>query len=164
RQVVITFNDYGAYGHPDHIKINRATVAAFQQLQGEPEHPAKLYYTTESGRMARLVLATLKVLRKDPRKLGKNHDVDLQAAVEALTPITTRVRVGAGNLTPTIAATRCHASQMQSSGLSGLAQSLGARLFLRTLRLSRVYPAPQPGERTERDVFEGLSPRSVLPV
>src|SRR5579859_4448075 len=45
-QVVITFNTFGGYGHPDHIKINQATVAAFQQLQAEPDHPQKLYYTT----------------------------------------------------------------------------------------------------------------------
>ena len=28
-QVVVTFNKYGGYGHPDHIAIQRATVAAF---------------------------------------------------------------------------------------------------------------------------------------
>ena len=47
-QVVITFNTFGAYGHPDHIKINRATLAAFEMLQSEPEHPEKLYYNTFS--------------------------------------------------------------------------------------------------------------------
>jgi len=31
-QVVITFNTFGAYGHPDHIKINQATLAAFAKL------------------------------------------------------------------------------------------------------------------------------------
>jgi LmbE family N-acetylglucosaminyl deacetylase len=44
-QVVMTFNTFGAYGHPDHIKINQAAVAAFRQLQSEPEHPEKLYYS-----------------------------------------------------------------------------------------------------------------------
>ncbi|MCL4254703.1 MAG: PIG-L family deacetylase, partial [Anaerolineae bacterium] len=29
-QVVITFNKYGAYGHPDHIAIQRATTEAFK--------------------------------------------------------------------------------------------------------------------------------------
>src|SRR5262249_13888684 len=116
-QVVITFNTYGAYGHPDHIKINQATVAAFERLQDEQEHPQKLYYTTESGRLARLVLATMKVLRRDPRTVGKNRDVDLQAAVDALTPITTRIRIAGRYVAPTTSAVRCHASQLQSSGL-----------------------------------------------
>src|SRR5262249_10247386 len=156
-QGVITFNTFGAYGHTDHIKINQATVAAFQRLQDEPEHPQKLYYTTESGGMARLLLATMKVLRRDPRKVGKNRDVDLQAAVDALTPITTHLRIGSRYVAPTVAAVRCHASQMQSSGVAAVAQNLGIRLFLRTLRLSRIYPVPRPGERTEHDIFEDLA-------
>src|SRR5215472_17215312 len=92
-QVVITFNSYGAYGHPDHIKIHQATLAAFEQLQSEPEHPEKLYYTTINARLARGALRVMKLWRKDPRKMGRNSDVDLQAAVESITPITTRVRI-----------------------------------------------------------------------
>ncbi len=56
--VVVTFDPYGGYGHPDHIVMHRATTRAFH-LAGDPtaypEHaqeglapyqPAKLYYTT----------------------------------------------------------------------------------------------------------------------
>jgi LmbE family N-acetylglucosaminyl deacetylase len=39
--VVITYNEYGFYGHPDHIQANRITLAALEQ---RPE-VAKLYYT-----------------------------------------------------------------------------------------------------------------------
>jgi LmbE family N-acetylglucosaminyl deacetylase len=152
-QVIITFNTYGAYGHPDHIKINHATVAAFQRLQSEPEHPQKLYYTTESGGLARLVLALMKLLRRDPRTVGRNRDVDLPAAVDALTPITTRIRVSGKYVAPTLAAARCHASQLQSSGPAALFQTLGARLFLRTLSLSRIFPAARARDTTERDIF-----------
>ncbi|PJF22922.1 MAG: GlcNAc-PI de-N-acetylase, partial [Phototrophicales bacterium] len=36
-QVVITFNRYGGYGHPDHIAIQRATEKAFF-LAGDPSY------------------------------------------------------------------------------------------------------------------------------
>ena len=37
-QVVITFNKYGGYGHPDHIAIQRATTEAFK-LAGDVKLP-----------------------------------------------------------------------------------------------------------------------------
>lgn len=40
-QVVVTYNENGLYGHPDHIQAHRITVAA-DRLSGIP---AKLYYT-----------------------------------------------------------------------------------------------------------------------
>ena len=78
-QVVITFNAYGAYGHPDHIKINQATIAAFQQLQSEAYHPQKLYYTSGPRFFSQVSLMLLKLTGRDPRKSGKNKDVDLVA-------------------------------------------------------------------------------------
>ena len=54
--VVVTFNRYGGYGHPDHIAIQRATSQAFEELRA-PEsgdsaegayQPQKLYYAAFS--------------------------------------------------------------------------------------------------------------------
>src|SRR6266550_1498520 len=52
-QIMITYDEFGAYGHPDHIKCNIATHAAFEKAGdayyapelGEPWTPLKLYYT-----------------------------------------------------------------------------------------------------------------------
>ncbi|MBI4498643.1 MAG: N-acetyl-1-D-myo-inositol-2-amino-2-deoxy-alpha-D-glucopyranoside deacetylase [Chloroflexi bacterium] len=53
-QVVVGDNEHGTYGHPDHIKANRVTVAAFHAAGDParyPEHgldpwqPLKLYFT-----------------------------------------------------------------------------------------------------------------------
>ncbi|HEX6507729.1 MAG TPA: PIG-L family deacetylase [Chloroflexota bacterium] len=51
-QVVVTFDEHGGYGHPDHIKINRVTRQAFERSgdgvwypeAGDPWSPVKLYY------------------------------------------------------------------------------------------------------------------------
>jgi N-acetyl-1-D-myo-inositol-2-amino-2-deoxy-alpha-D-glucopyranoside deacetylase len=52
-QVVVTYDDIGGYGHPDHIQAHRVTVAAFAKAAdasyapeaGEPWQPSRLYYT-----------------------------------------------------------------------------------------------------------------------
>jgi mycothiol conjugate amidase Mca len=51
--ILITYDEFGAYGHPDHIKCNRITQAAFDKASdtsygpdlGEAWMPLKLYYT-----------------------------------------------------------------------------------------------------------------------
>lgn len=53
-QVVVTYDPFGGYGHPDHVQTHRVTVAAFEAA-GEPRlypelgleawQPKKLYYT-----------------------------------------------------------------------------------------------------------------------
>ncbi len=51
--VVVTYDENGGYGHPDHIKAHRITVRAFDLAAdakfgpelGGPWQPAKLYYT-----------------------------------------------------------------------------------------------------------------------
>ena len=52
-QVLVTYDENGFYGHPDHINANRITVAAFGAAAdaarypeaGPPWQPLKLYYT-----------------------------------------------------------------------------------------------------------------------
>ena len=44
-QVVITFNLYGGYGHPDHIAIQRATTQAFRA----PDHAVALDLIRATG-------------------------------------------------------------------------------------------------------------------
>lgn len=49
--VVITFGEDGAYGHPDHVTISAATTQAFKLFQGstdgqgQPQVPARLYHS-----------------------------------------------------------------------------------------------------------------------
>jgi mycothiol conjugate amidase Mca len=51
-QVLVTYNEQGGYGHPDHINAHKITVAAFDAAgdatkypdAGEPWTPSKLYY------------------------------------------------------------------------------------------------------------------------
>lgn len=44
-QVVVTYDENGAYGHPDHIQAHRIAVAAAEITHERHGFPAKFYYT-----------------------------------------------------------------------------------------------------------------------
>jgi mycothiol S-conjugate amidase len=166
-QVVLTFNPYGGYGHPDHIHIQRATRAAFAWAGDAarypvppagglaPWRPAKLYYSTFGTRMLRLSIPLLRLLRRDPRRFGENADVDLVRAAQETTPITTIIGCGA-YLAQKEAAWRCHASQL---GGMGALQRLPAPLRRQVVGseyFTRVVPPRRRKRGYERDLFAGL--------
>ncbi|HEX4207846.1 MAG TPA: PIG-L family deacetylase [Ktedonobacteraceae bacterium] len=151
-QVVVTFNTFGAYGHPDHIKINQATLAAFQQLQSEPDHPQKLYYTTGPKALFSLMVTLMRLRGKDPRKAGRNHDTDLVAALDATDAATTKVAV-ARYLAPSWKAMDCYPSQVQMPPLVRRFRKILGSLLQGSVALVRVYPEPRLGDKLERDLF-----------
>ena len=153
-QVIITFNTYGAYGHPDHIKINQATLEAFKRLQFEPEHPQKLYYMSRPKTQLRIELVLMRLRRQDPRKTGKNADVDLIAAYEAISPITTKVTTRK-YLSAGWAALACYASQIEISPRARWLRRIIGPIFQGQTSLSLALPARQ-GAHIEHDIFEGL--------
>ncbi len=44
-QVVVTYDENGGYGHPDHIRAHQVAVAAFDAVASEPWAPKRLFYT-----------------------------------------------------------------------------------------------------------------------
>jgi mycothiol S-conjugate amidase len=164
-QTVVTFNPYGGYGHPDHIAIHRATRAAFTAAGDPayaPEHlaaglapyqPARLYYTTFDPRPLRLSIAAMRLLRRDPRRLGRNADMDLLRIAEAVTPTTTVIDTRPW-LADAAAARRCHRSQYDPSrGLERLPRFL-QRWLTGAERFTRVHPPWSPGAPLETDLFD----------
>src|SRR5690606_32564052 len=92
-QVVITFNRYGGYGHPDHIAIQRATTTAFSAAgdadynTGQPAYrPQKLYFSGINTAQLRFGITLMRLRRQDPRRLGKNKDIDLVKILENIEP------------------------------------------------------------------------------
>ncbi|MDQ3937524.1 MAG: PIG-L family deacetylase, partial [Chloroflexota bacterium] len=46
--VMVSYNDFGGYGHPDHIRAALITKAAFERTADDDRRPAKLYETVFS--------------------------------------------------------------------------------------------------------------------
>jgi len=165
-QVVITFDPIGGYKHPDHIAIHQATVLAFN-LAGKasfqdpenlpPYQPQKLYYHIFPKRMMRWVVRMMPLVGRDPRKFGRNGDIDLLDLVQSGDfPIHAAIDYRAVNAQREAAAA-CHESQLEGGpprrGPIGWVWSLfGGRDYY-----MRAYP-PVNGRRVkERDLFVNVS-------
>lgn len=165
-QVVLTFNSYGGYGHPDHIHIHYATRAAFaaagdparfpEQLAGglAPWQPQKLYYPAFSTRFVRMAVAGVRLARRDPRRIGRNNDIDLVRIIEETTPVTTTVACGE-YLEANLRARACHRSQGGGLPFGGRVPRALLRRFFGAESFTRAIPA-WAGGPTERDLFEGV--------
>ncbi|MGH2523934.1 MAG: PIG-L deacetylase family protein [Anaerolineales bacterium] len=167
-QVVITFDPIGGYRHPDHIAIHSATVRAFHAA-ADPQQfpdlgpilpagmPQKLYYAVFARGVYRLALRLLPLFGQDPRRYGRNKDIDLVSLAEVDFPVHARVRVRGDAVVMRQRASACHKSQLSSgppaSGLLGwLNRQLG-----NDETYMRAYPPVSAGERVlERDLFEGV--------
>jgi N-acetyl-1-D-myo-inositol-2-amino-2-deoxy-alpha-D-glucopyranoside deacetylase len=161
-QVVLTFDPIGGYKHPDHIAIHNATVRAFS-LAGDPAYVSdlapfqaqKLYYQVVPKRFLRVALWIMPILGTDPRRFGRNHDVDLTSlVVDGNFPthawIDYRQVVERKN-----AAFLCHASQLDG----GPARLSPMRWFQKIAGSKEYYmraiPLAPPGLK-EYDLFAGI--------
>lgn len=159
-QVVVTFDPYGGYGHPDHIFVHRVTTRAFYAASdpaqfpesGSPYQPHKLYYTSFSHNLLRYYIWMTRLSGQNPRKLGVNKDFDLLAVAKNLLPVTAKIDIAAW-FDDWDRAANCHASQ--ASPRRSVPRFL-QRLIAGKQGLTRVYPPRHPHEKIETDLFEGV--------
>jgi len=112
---VVSDDEHGSYGHPDHIKANRVTIRAVElaadpdaDLPGEPWQVPRRYVHTFSR--SRLIAAHRELLAAGlPSPFGEGDDPEPFGADDAL--VTTRVDVTA-QVGTKLAAMAAHASQI----------------------------------------------------
>jgi LmbE family N-acetylglucosaminyl deacetylase len=161
-QVVITFDPIGGYKHPDHIAIHQATVQAFHQSgdpsfqDGNPAYqPAKLYYHVFSKSMLKVSVRLMQLLGRDPRRFGRNRDIDLLSLVkEGDFPVHARINY------QQVDERRANAFACHVSQLPGGPPNRGRMRWLTYLTglndtFMRAYPEPEPGLK-EKDLFAGI--------
>ena len=155
-QVVVTFNRYGGYGHPDHIAIQRATSAAFHRLreQDMPGAPQKLYYTAFPSFMIWTRILRARLNGQDPRRMGLNGDVDTMKTLENMEPVHARIRIG-GYLDIWERASRCHASQ--GGGRINRTSRVLRRIMYQRQGFTRAFPPPGHERVDEDDLFANVS-------
>lgn len=157
--VILTFDPFGAYGHPDHIFMHRATTRAFHAA-GDPQQypdagpayqPQKLYYSNLQRVILRMGIWVARLKRQDPRRLGVNKDLDLVEILNHVPPAHAIIDVRKW-YDIWDKANACHASQGGGGTLipKWLRRILGGQTF------TRAYPEPVTGEPKERDLFAGV--------
>jgi N-acetyl-1-D-myo-inositol-2-amino-2-deoxy-alpha-D-glucopyranoside deacetylase len=161
-QVVITYDDNGGYGHPDHIQTHRVTVGAFDAAgdasrypdAGKPWAPTKLYETMLPKSLLVMAFEVLKEMGEDapfgvtePDELGIGADDEL---------ITTQIDAR-GFLDNKMAALRAYPTQVAVDGhFFALSNDIGQGAFaLEHYRLVRGPEIPGPG--WESDLFTGVA-------
>lgn len=161
--IVLTFDPIGGYRHPDHIHIQKATTLAFEKAAdasfypeaGPPFKPQALYYHLFPRNFLKWATRLMPFFGMDPRKWGRNKDIDLKSLVEVEFPTHARIDIS-GVVETKREAGACHASQggiLMRRGLMGLA----TRALEKHEDYMRVYPPVNGEKKIARDLFEGLA-------
>jgi N-acetyl-1-D-myo-inositol-2-amino-2-deoxy-alpha-D-glucopyranoside deacetylase len=165
-QVVITYDENGNYGHPDHIQAHNVTVRAFDASGdpgyhpevGEPWQPSKLYYTAISKSALQAGIDAFRDKGGDSGFLeGVSSAEDLPMGVPD-DQITTEID-GRDFFDAKIAAMRAHSTQIAVDGMFfALADRVGQRNFA-TEQYVLVRGERGPGDGAdgrETDLFAGV--------
>jgi LmbE family N-acetylglucosaminyl deacetylase len=144
-QVVVTYDENGFYGHPDHIQANRITVAALE-MSGIP---AKLYYTAlPRSRLTAFTAVLAEAGIEPPAEAQENPDFGTPDEL-----VTTTVDCGgvAGRKYASLAA---HASQSENIFFLQMGEERFSSLmrYESFVRVVDSTDAPVP----EDDLFAGL--------
>ena len=161
-QVVLTFNRFGGYGHPDHIAIQRATEAAFYRA-GDPAYvteqppyaPQKLYYSGLPAAALKFFAWVMRLRGQDLRRMGTNKDIDFQAVLEHLEPVHARIDVS-NYLAIWDAASAAHASQGGGRLMQNNLPPPLRRWLVGRQGFTRVVPPPANDRVDETDLFAGV--------
>ncbi|MBI4329140.1 MAG: PIG-L family deacetylase [Chloroflexi bacterium] len=156
-QVVITDSAYGAYGHPDHVLMHRATASAFAQYAASAGATQKLYALAYPMPLVRLNVRLLRLWGVPVSRLGLRGEVDLPQIIREDYPISARLDVRS-YVRYRKEAGRCHRSQIAAAPLP-LKLLEASPVWFQTrlfghLHLTRLHPPHAPGPR-ETDLFAG---------
>jgi LmbE family N-acetylglucosaminyl deacetylase len=159
-QVILCDNEYGGYGHPDHIKLHQATVQAFTaaadptlySADGPPHAAERLYFTAFSPGLLKWLVRLMPLVGRNPRRFGRNSDIDLLEIVKWETPIHVRIDVRR-YLDTKARASACHESQAgPTQSFRGLPGFVMRRMFGQETFI-QGYPEPGAGARIGKDFF-----------
>jgi LmbE family N-acetylglucosaminyl deacetylase len=147
-QVLVTYDDQGAYQHPDHVHASRAAQAAAKATGIS----AKVYLSTMKSSNWRKIFDALRAAGEEVPDWQENEE-RMRRAQESEERITTTIDIRAG-LERKRAALFAHGSQINDSWLSKIPpeiveQAFGYEYFI---RVADTTGSPIP----EDDLFAGL--------
>ncbi len=157
----------GGYDHPDHNATHNAAVAAFYAASDAKQYPeagpafqsAKLYFLVRPRGMTRLTIMLMRLYGQDPRRAGRNKDIDFTRRANVEFPIHAVVRLKKQSILIRNKAAACHSSQGGGQPRRGPFRIVRIieRIRGRADRDFFMRDYPTPTKKREKDLFEGLS-------
>jgi N-acetyl-1-D-myo-inositol-2-amino-2-deoxy-alpha-D-glucopyranoside deacetylase len=162
-QVLTTYDQFGNYGHPDHIQAHRvamyatqlAAVPTYRPDLGEPWEIAKIYWQAMSESRWRRSLRAI----RDAGDTTSFEGMDPDGPLPMATPdgdLAAEID-GSAYADAKVAALRAHATQIKVDGpFFALAHNAGNEVLgIESYRIAKGTPDPGPDGR-EADLFAGL--------
>ena len=164
-QVMVTYDDFGGYGHPDHIQAHRvatyaaalAAVRSHRTDLGEPWDVAKVYWGAMSASRMREGLRRLRAAGDLTTFEGMDPDGPLPHFVAEDDALTCAVD-GTAHIEAKMAALAAHRTQITTDGpFFALSNNVGAEAMgVEFFRLAKGTPGPVGPDGLENDLFAGL--------
>ena len=147
-QVVVTFDPFGAYGHPDHIAIAQFTAAA---VSGPPTR-----IRCRSSTISSTANGSGPPIQAAFKTLTSNVDGTVRVAT-AWPDWSITTKVDARDLWQTVwRAVQCHKTQMSIYKNIGNLTEDDQKVIWGTGEFYRVFSLVNGGRKTETDLFEGV--------
>ncbi len=163
-QVLVTYDEFGNYGHPDHIQAHRvatyaaalAAVPSYKRELGKVWDIAKIYWCAMSETRFRMMLRRLREDGDTETFEGMDPDGDFGPWVTADADISARVD-GTALLDTKLAALARHRSQVEEDGVFFRGAENGQSMFGEEFyRLAKGQQGPVDDHGWETDLFAGL--------
>jgi N-acetyl-1-D-myo-inositol-2-amino-2-deoxy-alpha-D-glucopyranoside deacetylase len=162
-QVLVTYDQFGGYGHPDHIQAHRvamyaallAAVPSYKHDLGEPHEVAKVYWSAMSEGRMRESLRKIRESGDTETFEGMDPDGNLGPFVTPDDQLTARID-GSAAIDRKMSALAAHRSQVEQNGFffSG-AESGHAFWAEEFFRLAKGTPGDLDEDGWESDLFAG---------
>ena len=164
-QVLVTYDQFGGYGHPDHIQAHRvamyaaqlAAVPSYRLDLGEPWDIAKIYWVGMSESRMRDGLRRLREAGDTTTFEGMDPDGPLPPFI---TPdhLLSAVVDGGDFVEAKIRAMKAHATQIELDGpFFALSNNIGNEVWGKEFyRIAKGTPGPAGEDGLETDLFAGL--------
>jgi N-acetyl-1-D-myo-inositol-2-amino-2-deoxy-alpha-D-glucopyranoside deacetylase len=161
-QVLVTYDEKGVYGHPDHIQAHRvatyasqlAAVPSYKLVLGEPWDIAKIYWSAMKESRMREGLRRM-------RDTGTPFfDIDPEGELPFATPdefVSTEID-GLAYVDQKLAAMRAHATQIAVDGpFFALSNNVGNEAWgVESFRIAKGTPG-ESADGVEHDLFAGVA-------
>ena len=155
-QVLITYDEFGGYGHPDHIKAHRVAMRAAELAANQGWQVSKIYWNTMPRSVIQMGIEKMKEVGSDFFGAESADDLPFAKPDELVTTV-----VNAPEYVPQkLAAMKAHATQISVDGpFFALSNNLGLSVWgdeYYTL-VKGEKAAPFDANGRELDIFAGIN-------